>query len=74
MRPGRSPRRVRRAIDRRGEDAGHSLGHRRSHKDCVASGEHSSELGTPVFDVLLDEKVDWILEGHTYPERLPRRK
>jgi len=74
MRPGRSPRRVRRAIDRRGEDAGHSLGHRRSHKDCVASGEHSRELATQFFDLLLDEKVAWILEGHTHPQRLPRRK
>ena len=37
-----------------------------SHKNCITSGEHSCELGTPFFDLLLDKKVDLIVEGHTH--------
>jgi hypothetical protein len=35
------------------------------HKNCIVAGVHGCEIGTDLFDLLLDRKVDLILQAHT---------
>jgi hypothetical protein len=36
------------------------------HENCIAAGEHGCEIGTDIFNLLLDRKVDLILQGHNH--------
>ena len=36
------------------------------HKNCIAGGEHECETGTDILNLLLDKKVDLILNAHTH--------
>ena len=36
------------------------------HKNCITIGEKSCEIGAPLFNVLLEHKVDVILQGHDH--------
>ena len=36
------------------------------HENCIAAGEHPCEIGTDIMNLLLDRKVDLILQGHTH--------
>jgi hypothetical protein len=36
------------------------------HKNCIAAGDHPCEIGTDLFNLLLDRKVDLILQAHTH--------
>jgi hypothetical protein len=36
------------------------------HKNCIAAGEHACEIGTDIFNLLLERKVDLIVQGHTH--------
>ena len=36
------------------------------HENCIAAGEHPCEIGTDIFNLLLNRKVDLILQGHNH--------
>lgn len=36
------------------------------HKNCIAAGEHACEVGTDIMNLLLERKVDLILQAHTH--------
>ncbi len=36
------------------------------HKNCISVGEKSCEVGTDVFDLLIEKKVDLVLQGHEH--------
>jgi hypothetical protein len=37
-----------------------------SHKVCVGAGDHGCEIGTDLFNLLLDRRVDLILQAHNH--------
>jgi hypothetical protein len=37
-----------------------------SHKVCIGAGDHGCEIGTDLFNLLLDRKVDLILQAHNH--------
>lgn len=37
-----------------------------SHKVCIGAGEHGCEIGTDLFNLLLDRKVDLIIQAHNH--------
>jgi hypothetical protein len=36
------------------------------HKNCIAAGDHPCEIGTDLFNLLLERKVDLIVQAHTH--------
>ncbi len=36
------------------------------HKNCIAAGEHACEIGTDIFNLLLQKNVPLILQAHTH--------